>query len=193
MAREIVRAWQVSSSEFRRDLASRHAAATLDSRWIRVHAFTVFYGMRMNSAFDGRTNESRHSSTKLDVVGAAVLAPRSTFWSRGRLLRRQMNIFDGLMVVGNPFGIHWESVGWNPTAAWPAALRRPSSSELQFWPGLGPLIRTGCSKDCQGPWNHARLLSCVGTGSLHRAAPLSLWARTPYGVVERRGAPSAEF
>ena len=83
-------------------------------------------------------------------------------------------------------GIHWESVGWNPTAAWPAALRRPSSSELQFWPGLGPLIRTGCSKDCQGPCNHARLLSTSGTDSLHRAAPLSLWARTPYRVVERR-------
>ena len=28
------------------------------------------------------------------AAGAAVLAPRSTFWSRGRLLRRRMNIFD---------------------------------------------------------------------------------------------------
>ena len=87
---------------------------------------------------------------------------------------------------GWPSGIRWESVGWNPTAAWPAALRRPSSAELQFWPGHGPLIRTGCSKDCQGPWNHARLLSCVGTVSLHRAATLSLCVRTPYRVVERR-------
>ena len=34
-----------------------------------------------------------------------MLAPRSTFWSRGRLLRRRMNIFDGLMAVGNPLGI----------------------------------------------------------------------------------------
>ena len=56
------------------------------------------------------------------------------------------------------------------------------------WIGLAARFLFGC----QGPCNHARLLSCIGTDSLHSAATLSLCARTPYRVVERRTGRSLE-
>ena len=99
------------------------------------------------------------------TAGAAVLAPRSLFWSRGQLLYRREYFFDS----GNGHPQRPERAG-ELNGGESRLSRSPSARNVVNVLGIT-----------------ARLLSTYGTDSLHRAAALSLCMRTPYRVVERRG------